>query len=483
MVLEQNTTAKVDGGDVTGARRRNVYVAWLAAIFPIGQVMAMATVPMSIQFQLGGGTPGYNYHTVLRATEYGPFSLTLADTAGSEDFLGVGTFEGTASDEDSANVAEVVRLLCRPGAQLKESPDGMTLGQVTSMPSANFQATCDDGVRHDGTMFLAPRDISGRARDLLETLTKSFYAHGNKIVKLDIEVVDVRPAPHDFLVTVRFVNTGAQPLSFPSPEGWSGHKPAAYLSVSGLDPFHDREDNDERSGRYRFVPAGKTMVAPENDPDRTIHIAPHEHRDISFLSPPYDKYTHGRFDFGAMVYLQLSVDGQSFGPANFRSSLTSLSIDRDYPSTLQESEEYEADHRNRMATQPVLVGHAIPESGYYRPIADFRRRSGRFVTRFVAGMKAPEVVVQQAEDGTILGPGPFAWVWTAEASSVIEGFGRHPCPKSGRWLARIPNDVANASYFLSRNTIMQLKQGELIPSIGLASAEDEARVHWEWIGP
>jgi hypothetical protein len=460
---------------------------WMAAIAPMGQVMATTKVtptPMGISFRVGGGSPGYNYYTNLGASAHGHYSLTVADTASSDDYIGVGTFEGTATDEDSADIAEVVHLLCQPGTQLKESPDGMTMGQVQTMPTADYRADCADGTSHGGTMFLAPKAVSDRARDILYKLAKSFYAHGDKSVKLDIEVVDVKPAPHNFLVTVRFINSGTKPLSFPSPAGWSGNIPDDSLQVGGMNPLYAGRGDTSHPGGYEFVFTHSTMVNASDYPESIVRIAPGDHRDAVFLAAPDGKYTHGTFDFGAIVYLQLTVDGKEFGPANFSSATRKrLTIDRDYPATLQEAEEVEAYHRKLMELRPVMVGHLIPEDGFYRPTANYEKIRGRFVTLFRVGMKAPKIVMQQAEDGTVLGPDPDAWIWAAEASSVIEGFGMHPCPKSGRWLAKIPNDVPNASYFLSRTTIMQLKQGERIPSIGLASAEDEARVRWEWIGP
>jgi hypothetical protein len=336
-------------------------------------------------------------------------------------------------------------------------------------PPGSYSVHCKTGVVKVGLMRLLSEAASSRMVPLQKMLIDSVYRVGRNVEKLDIEATVV-PQPYNFLVTIRLINTGEHDISIIG----------ASLGLGGRYPL-----SPNIGAAFAFDLSDVPMLNADHYLNGPIIVPPGMTRELTYLAAPEGKYLRGTYDFFGVFSGAIGMQGgdRDVYPASFSSSrYNRISIDRDYPATPQEWQDYEEQHRKKMLDWPVLAGTLFKEDGYYRPVGAGGAQ-GRFVTRFVKGAKAPDASDQQDDQGNVMDAGPHKWLWVADISSVIEGHGKFPCPKSGRWLAKIPNDVPNAGYFLSRVTIMQLKQGEMIPSIGLASAEDEARVRWEWIGP
>lgn len=436
---------------------------------------------VSISFDIGGGM-GYGVRRLSATTRDGTFRLLLTDTENLEDFVGVGVFDGELSDEDRAHVQEAALLLCRSQSQLQNSPSDMGRGQMNNMPMAGYSATCG-GTAVQGSLYTCPKEIGDRVRDIEYRLAKSFYSHGRKVVKLDVEA-KVESQPYNFLVTVRFVNSGDRSITFKSPALWSGILPLAQLRAGGRNPQSRHIGDNENSGGFIFDLSGLTPINASAFPDDVIVIPPHETSEITFLAAPDGKYTHGTYDFGATVYADIHVDGPEWsgGHVDFWTGIQNvkrITIPRDYPATPQEWDDYEAKHRKDMLAEPVKAGGIVKEDGYYRPNAG--EQQGRFVTRLLKGDFTPGSGEQQDSNGTLFTP--TQWVWDSDIASTVEARSKTPCPKSGRWLANIPTDVPNAGYYLQRVTVVQMKAGDTLPAVGLGSGVDEERVRWVWIGP
>lgn len=421
---------------------------------------------------------------IVGTTREGRLRLTLGDTYSSDDYVGIGLFESLMNEANRARLREIHQLLCRHDSQ--NNKNGFTMDGP-----AGYSVTCG-GVDKQGSLYRCPPEIGGRVRGLAYELAKSIYATGRKLVKLDMEA-DVVSQPYNFLVTVRFINSGERAIRFKSPTLWSGQVYGETLGVGGKNPESKGWYDTAHPGGWGFDLAGVALLNAKDYPDEVITVPPGETRELRFLASPDGKYKRGTFDFAAGAWMNIHVEGTEWigGPhVDFFSgehTRKRITIDRDYPATPQEWEDYEANHRKKMVSWPVYVNAAFAEDGYYRARAYHANAQvyqyGRFVTRFLKGAKAPDAVDQQADSGQVMGPGPYTWVWEADAASVIDASSKTACPKSGRWFAKIPTDVANASYYLSRDTIVSCTAGQTLPAVGMGDPADEARVRWTWIGP
>jgi hypothetical protein len=175
---------------------------------------------------------------------------------------------------------------------------------------------------------------------------------------------------------------------------------------------------------------------------------------------------------------------------------TRVIFDRDYPSTSEEREQWEAQHRADMSYWPVKPGQVFAEDGLYRAVRTDGGYLGLLLKPFKAGDVATTESVTMPMDskhaavGTNIN-GPVQWVWEASAPTpvkqwsfdLIDGTQQFcepgvACPRSGRW---VPRAMVGYS-FGSQETQYQLsdvvtrRRGEPMPSI------EGNYPSWEWVG-
>ncbi|WP_233172164.1 hypothetical protein, partial [Dyella sp. ASV21] len=335
------------------------------------------------------------------------------------------------------------------------------------------------------------RPLFNELGDLFVPLERWVHTHGRKLVKLDVAVVNVQPQPHNFLVTVRFINSGERTIRFKDPGLWSGDLFDETLKVGA--PFRGDSGGSKpfllRSWGFDLAGASRIPVVTKTDAE--IALAPQESRDLRFLASPVRKAYPGSYRFRVTVYMNIDVDGPEWTigrHVTFSSdgdNDANIALDRGYPSSPEEWEEYETQQRMRMSKWPLQVGERTELDGYYRPY-DTRARSdvqGRFVVRLERGQVAPDPAGQLDVSGRPLGPGSYKWLWQADIDSVMEASSRMPCPKSGRWLAKLPEGSARVGYSPNAETIVTCQRGELLPAVGYANPHEEARVRWVWLSP
>ncbi|WP_233171588.1 hypothetical protein, partial [Dyella sp. ASV21] len=390
-----------------------------------------------------------------------------------------------------AKARAIVKLLCREDIQ---SDSTYQRSLISDAPSG-FSLHCTrNGQTLDksGSFWLMPRPLFNELGDLFVPLERWVHTHGRKLVKLDVAVVNVQPQPHNFLVTVRFINTGERTIRFRDPSLWSGEifdetlgVGASYPGDEGLavEPFLSRGIGFQLAGAAR-MPLG-TLI------NQGIELGPAEARDFVYLTAPTGRTYPGTFQFGVLTHMHITVDNSPWARGahvDFASDDhgdPKVNIARGYPSTPQELEEYETAQRKLMLKWPVQIGGKAKLEGYYRPY-DTRARSdvqGRFVVRLERGQVAPDPAGQLDVSGRPLGPGSYKWLWQADIDSVVEASSRMPCPKSGRWLAKLPEGSARVGYSPNADTIVTCQRGELLPAVGYANPHEEARVRWVWLSP
>ncbi|CAB3771507.1 hypothetical protein LMG29542_06622 [Paraburkholderia humisilvae] len=178
-----------------------------------------------------------------------------------------------------------------------------------------------------------------------------------------------------------------------------------------------------------------------------------------------------------------------------RSKPATVTFDHDYPSTPGERENYEAQKREAMSSQPVYPGEQFAETGRYRLVPNAVQRS-RFLQRFSAGELAlgmadlakfvgtANIEDERGQKIRVIDEG-YGWVW--EADSLPDVFAPdircdpgEPCPRSGCWFARVKSNITFFTYDDSLDEVIQCRAGQIMPTSRKFPACD--RLRWEWIG-
>jgi len=212
-----------------------------------------------------------------------------------------------------------------------------------------------------------------------------------------------------------------------------------------------------------------------------------------------DKFTAGTYDFNVGVFMNIEVVGlaTNLSRIDFHSNNkepTSITFDRDYPSTPEEREQWEARHRDAMSSYPVKPGETFAENGLYRAMGlgfSGRQRSLQ-VKPFKAGDLATTENVKMLMDGGngLNINGPVQWMWEATAPTPIKQYSfdmiddtrqfcaaGSTCPRSGRWLARTLTErlSADEAYRYDPTRIVTLRRGDVMPA-------GDGNTDWEWVG-
>jgi hypothetical protein len=313
---------------------------------------------------------------------------------------------------------------------------------------------------------------------------KNYADQGPAIVKLDVAVADIHRETDKLAISVRFVNSGRYPIRMSTPDRWS-RQWSDSLRVGGK--------NTADATRWSVDLAALPLVNRHEFPDEIITIAAGASVSFRFLAIPDEKIKRGTYRLNAFVVTGIGGDGVAgtMGRVSFhsdRGNPATVTFDHDYPSTPGERENYEAQKRETMSSQPVYPGDLFPEDGYYRVVSDSGQRS-RFVKRFDKGGIAPEAahMVDEREQ-PIHGTHPGC-MW--EADPVADVFAPDircapgkPCPRTGRWFAHLDSDTTTwpPVFDDSLDEVIQCREGQTMPNSREAGEWIRDRLFWEWIG-
>lgn len=394
---------------------------------------------------------------------------------GSDDLVGIGAFEGALNAEQIAQAKKVQQALCRQSPQRSPAPIGM--------PMQQFSVSCQ-GEHRQGSLYLYPRKVADLPISFAWMMTRAAFATGRRAVKLDVFVDDVEPQAHNFLVTVRFQNSGEHAIRFKSPEYWRGEELPESLGVGGANPER-RYFGDGSGGGFGFELAGAKPLNAREYPDDVITVPAGESRSLRYLLPSDKKSKRGTYDFGALVEADIRVLDYAWPGAHVifltgDKQRKRITIDRDFPATPEEWDAYEAAHRAVSADRWLVPGQAANEDGYYRPILKSGSQRGRYVSLFHKGDSIPANARQLDENGTPFMP--TAWVWEADVDKPIEVASKAICPRSGLWQATLPDDMPALARRQAEMHVVRVASGETMPEYGLTEAS-EARVRWVWLRP
>jgi len=234
---------------------------------------------------------------------------------------------------------------------------------------------------------------------------------------------------------------------------------------------------------------GKTLINRDEFHGGLVVLSPGESKVLIFKTEPIYKALRGEYEFTGIAFMSVKCEGEWWGGTrvDFNPIKTRITIDRDYPSTPKEREEWEARHRAAMSARPVNPGETFPEDGLYRAIRPGSGARSLQVQPFKAGDVATTDNVRLLSASGEYLDGPMQWVWEASAPvpgsqpfTVMAGTEQFAkagitCPRSGRWIARFRTHDWKYQHDLSQ--VVTVAQGKPMPAI-----RDGADADWEWLG-
>ncbi|NTX30485.1 hypothetical protein HT746_25770 [Burkholderia pyrrocinia] len=423
-------------------------------------------------YGLGGHEYGMNTVAVWLS---GKIRVMRADTIDNMDLHGVGIFDGRLSPDDLKLANDIHRQLC----------EAVETGPSNEVPKIDPPTMYDVDCLRDGKLASYQGPTNQLPRALFNTLV-SFYSRtrgvylgeSRTVVKLDVEVASVERVKDKFLVAIRFVNSGQYPITMDTPDKWP--KEMRYqLDFGGK--------NESGTSKWGGSFAGVPLVNESEFPDGKVVVPAKGSVTLEFLTLPDEKFTRGTYKFNVVVNAAVDVPGVApgLGRVDFHSDFSTrvpFTFDRDWPSTPNEQQEYEARQREKMSLQPVYPGKTFAKDGYYLAVSSSTQRS-RFMTAFRAGAVAPDMAAVVGEQGeAIYGRYP-GWVWYADLGAPVRCRPGDVCPRNGRWFARVESfPVWPITYEDDLNEVIECRVGVPLPQSRRATEWSRDRVHWEWIG-
>lgn len=450
------------------------------------QAMAKDAVPPtgSFSISLGGGMQYGSRTTFFDGKE--KFYFAQGDTIGDESKAGVGVFELHLQDKEVVKLRDVAKVFCNKDVPGKSDP---------FQPQVTFQVVCEgnEGVTIKyGSMNYVPEDIKRGIYGAVREFEERAWSEGRRIVKLDFSTTKVEYKDNGFTVSVRFSNSGNQTIRFKTPDQLPGNEVGGKIGVGSRTRIGKNGSREETEGGWAFSLSGKEILNKGEFPDGIVTLHPGEDKILRVRSVSDYKASKGEYEFTGIAFMNIESEGEWWTGArvDFKPIKTRIIIDRDYPSTPKEREEWEARRRAAMLSWPVKPGEAFPEDGLYRAVRVGSGSRSLQVQPFKAGDVATTENVRllsESASGNYL-DGPVQWVWessppvpSSKPFTMVEGTEQvcEPgtvCSRSGRWLARYSTMDWKYGYDLSQTVTVQ--QGKSMPAI----QGNLTHATWEWIG-
>ena len=415
------------------------------------------------------------------------FYFAQGDTIDDKSKTGVGVFELHLQDKEVAELRDVAKAFCDKAVPEKGDP---------FQPQVTFQVACEDNeglTSKYGSMNYVPEDIKRRIYGVARVFEDRAWSEGRKVVKLDFSTTKVEYKDNGFIVSVRFYNSGDQTIRFKTPDQLRGNEAGGQLGVGSRTRIGRNGSRAEIEGGWAFSLSGKEILNKDEFPDGIVTLRPGEDKTLRVRSVSDYKASKGEYEFTGIAFMDIQCEGKWWTNTrvDFSPIKTPVTIDRDYPSTPKEREEWEARHRAAMSSWPVKPGEAFPEDGLYRAVRVGSGTRSLQVQPFKAGDIATTDNVRlltDAASGNHL-DGPVQWVWEASPPvhpewkpfTVEEGTEQFckpgaMCSRSGRWVAR--SVTWDWKHELDLAQIVTARQGETMPAI----KGDLRQAEWEWIG-
>ncbi|WP_137959105.1 hypothetical protein [Burkholderia sp. 4M9327F10] len=420
------------------------------------------------------------------------FYYAIGDTLRSDTQTGVGAFQLDLQNADLEEAKTAANILCDKSIQKDDF-------KTTDSP-AIFSVTCFEGgvpVTKKGILQAIPDDLRGKLFVITSRLSDKAYLEGRRLTKLDFTPYKVEYRDGKFIVSVRFINSGSRWIKFATPDQWQGTTWGGRLGIGAINKIGANGVNESVKGSWGFALGGQTLINRDEFSGGVVILNPGESKILKFQTIPDNKASKGEYEFSGVAFMNIECEGGGaalsglvvLGPIKTR-----ITIDRDYPSTPEERQQWEATHRASMSSRPVKSGETFAEDGLYRAAGmsfSANQRSLQ-VKPFKAGDLATTENVKMLMDGGngLNINGPVQWMWEATAPTPIKQYSfdmiddtrqfcaaGSTCPRSGRWLARTLTErlSADEAYRYDFTRIVTLRRGDAMPA-------GDGNTDWEWVG-
>jgi len=465
----------------------------LLTVFSWGvQVMAKDVVLQSVGSFYLSWSGSWMYQYGSKRTSFdgkGKFRYETGDTLNSEDETGVGVFELGIQNSELAEINIISDILCSDAV----GTGGFSGGE--GEPA--YGVVClHDGkvVKKTGSQGMIPEKQKAQIFGVINRLERQAIEHGIKVAKLDFKTDKVEYKDGNFIVSISFINSGDSKITFKTPDQWDGTDAGQRLGVGSSVRVEKGGEKTKLDKGWSFTLGGQTLVNRNEFSDGVIALKPRSSATLRFKSSPKNSVSKGNYEFTGIAFMTIECDCDS-GPLGdklyFSPIKTRITIDRDYPSTPKEREEWEARHRAAMLPWPVKPGEAFPEDGLYRAVRVGTGTRSLQLQPFKTGDIATTDSVRLLTDaatGSYL-DGAVQWVWessppvrSSQPFTMVEGTEQvckpgAVCSRSGRWLARLRTSDWKYHYDYDLSQIVTVQQGKTMPAI-----RNDSRADWEWIG-
>ncbi len=422
------------------------------------------------------------------------FYYAFGDSLNSGSETGVGAFELSLQNSDLAEMEDAVKVLCDKDIQ-------KVVSETTDPPSI-FSVECAESGRNvlkRGLLGRIPEDLKNKLYEITARYSDRAYAEGKRVTKLDFSPYKIDHQNGSYIVSVKFVNSGSRWIRFTTPDQWPGTAVGGRLGIGAVSKLGNNGAQDVADS-WAFALGGKTLLNKGEFQDGVVTLKPGETKILTFQTTPDNKAAKGEYEFSGVAFMSIDVEGRPaalsghviLGPIKTR-----ITIDRDYPATPQEREQWEATHRADMSLLPIMPGGTFAENGLYRAVrvASGSRYRSLTLKPFKAGdIATSDNVKMPMEQGNgVEINGPVQWVWegsaptpTSPSSFDCEDGTQHycapgaACPRSGRWIARLRTGPLHqrSTYRYDMSRIVALRRGQPMP----ATRADAGDTDWEWIG-
>lgn len=410
--------------------------------------------------------------------------VQIGDSDGDRNISGVGIYEMKLLNQNLGDAKKLAELLCSP----KDPESDVPISDL-------YIAKCGGEIKSSYVRDFS-RPVAIKIAALVDALRNAGVQEGRKLVKLDLSLISIERAKDGLLVSVRFANSGDYLIKFKTPDKWDARM--------GKDSLGVGDTKSGFSAKFGLDLAGQTLVDPAQFPDGEVNLAPHSAVVLKLKTNNIDKFSAGTYDLYADAFMSMEVVGirSSLLHVDFHSDYktpTRVTFDRDYPSTPEEREQWEAYQRTRLSYFPVKPGGTFAEDGLYRAVTlIYGGRSRSLQVRpFKAGDVATTENVKMLMDGGrgLNIDGPAQWEWEATAPTPVKQWSfdmiedtrqfcapGSTCPRSGRWVARINagSSFLSPEYRPDLSSLVTLRRGQPMPSI--RDVETRNQGDWEWVG-
>ncbi|RDS78720.1 hypothetical protein DWU98_21450, partial [Dyella monticola] len=295
-------------------------------------------------YGLGGMNYGMN---TVSAWLSGKLRIGRFDTSEDMNLHGVGIFDARLSPDDLKLAHDIHRQLC----EAVEAGPRDELPRID--PPRLYDVDClrqGKHVHYQGPIYQLPSALADTLVDFFWRTRSAYLRESRTVVRLDAEVVNVERLRSKFLVSIRLINSGYYPIMMDTPDKWS--------TVMGYQLDFGGGKVDDKAAVWGASLAGLPLVNQSEFPDGKVVVPARGSVVFKFLTLPDEKFTRGTYMFNVVVNASVHAPdvSPSMGRVNFHSDTGKripITFDRDWPSTSEELEEYEARQREQMSLQPV----------------------------------------------------------------------------------------------------------------------------------